>query len=159
MITVIKSYLRGVLASVMEIPEAEIVTDLKEEIGGKLPPYAAILTADAAVETVFERSMRIEKTVGEETYAKYAYTQPVRVLMGGEDEAEVDGWVDEFMSALARELYRDAKTRILLFPKVIRVTDNMSWVRDHYAVAIHIDCEYKLHIDKDALESSVYILT
>jgi len=150
--TKIKAYLQSILQPITGIPEGDFVFDLKESIADKLSPYCIIVALDSTLEDKWTRDMTEES----EKYTKYIRKIPIRVLLGGENEAQVDVWEEEFLTDLAKNIWLDgwpAGTEIHIHPGITHYTDNASYVRDVYALAIDIDFEYKINIDKSKLDA------
>lgn len=142
------------MASVTGVSEDAVTLDLREEIAGKLPPYAAVVTGNTRIEEVWKRDFQ---HTGPNEFVKYRFTVPVRVLVGGENEAQAQGWAEEFLNRLARDVWVNG-VRVMLRPLSARNTDNDSFVRDVYAVTVDIECEYRMNITESELENMTVIL-
>jgi hypothetical protein len=156
----LKEYFRSVLAPISGIPESQFVFDLREEIGGMVPPYAMILAPDAEITDKWERDMHAPPSAAgqgpQELYEKCRIRLPLSIIFAAETEDAAGDWEDAFRKAIPRTLWLGGcpdGTRVWIEQGAARYSEIDSTVREVYGVQITVTCVWKVYLTRAELEA------
>lgn len=142
MIVEIKDYVRGVVEKVTPIKAKRIIYAQEDNRFYANSYFASILTGQAKPKKQFNIDCIEKQPVKTIKHIrKFTFDQPIKVLLAGKTEAEVDQWVFDFFLELDSNIVRQNQ-KIDIEPVSVQYTDSDSPLRGQYLALIELRFGY-----------------